>query len=284
MKPAKGKMLGGAPRAGRWMRQPEDRRVGGRHRTSLIALAVIGALILGGIGTFVALMYFHVQNGVLEQRREARERPDWVPIDRLPSYVPGSFALVVDTTSFQLAATHGRMDRPRLSRDLVRQVYGLEDGLTAEAREMAMAPILEVTTSPSGLLELYLNRVYLGRIGDVAVHGLLYAAREYFGKEPDALTVSEAATLAAIVLPPQLERPQRDPGAVGPRRNEVLRMMLRAEMIDEAAYRQALAEPLAFQPGVVHEPMTRPRGWEDEPEVIRLPPELRPEAPAATES
>lgn len=279
MKPAKGKMLGGAPRAGRWTRQPEEKRVGGRYRGSLVALTVIGALILGGIGTFVVMMYLHLENGILEQRREARQRPDWVPLQRLPAYVPGAFALVVDTTSFQLAATHGRMDRPRLSRDLVRQVYRLEGGLTAEAREMAMAPLLEVATSADGLLELYLNRVYLGRMDGEPVYGVGYGSREYFAKEPDALTLSEAATLAAIVLPPRLENPPRVPGAVGPRRNEVLRMMMRAGMIDQGAYQQALAEPLPFQPGVVHAPMARPRDWDREPEVIRLPPELRPLPP-----
>lgn len=279
VKPAKGKMLGGAPRAGRWMRQPEEKRLGGRHRGSIIALAVVGALILGGIVAFMTVMYLHLDDGLLAQRREARQRPDWVPMQRLPAHVPAAFALVVDTTSFQLAATHGRMDRPRLSRDLVRQVYRLEGGLAAEAREMAMAPLLEVATSAEGLLELYLNRVYLGRIDDEPVYGVLHAARDYFGEEPDALTLSEVATLAAIVLPPRLDKPQRNPGSVGPRRNEVLRMMLRAGTIDQTAYQQALAEPLAFQPGLVHAPMTRPRGWEREPEVIRLPPELRPTAP-----
>jgi hypothetical protein len=273
-------MLGGAPRSGRWTRQPEETRVGGRYRGSLIALLVVGALIVGGIGTFGVLMYLHLQHGLLEQRREARQRPDWLPMERLPLHVRGAFALVVDTTSFQIAATHGRWDRPRLSRDLVRQVYMLDGGLRDEAREMAMAPLLEASTSAEGLMELYLNRVYLGLAGEVPVHGVLHAAREYFGKEPEALTPSEAATLAGILLPPRLIRPEDAPGAVGPRRNEVLRMMLRARKIDAEVYRQALIEPLAFQPGIVHEPMARPRGWEREPEVIRLPDALQPSPPA----
>jgi membrane peptidoglycan carboxypeptidase len=279
VKPSKGKMLGGAPRTGRWTRQPEEARVGGRHRGSFIALLVIGAVLLGGIGTFGVLMYLHVHNGILEQRREARERPDWVPLARIPPHVRGAFALVVDTTSFKVAATQGRGDRPRLSRDLVRQVYLLDGGLRDEAREMAMAPLLEASTSANGLLELYLNRVYLGEAGEQPLHGVGQAAEEYFGKEPGALTISEAATLAAIVLPPRVRRPDAAPGAMGPRRNEVLRMMLRAGKITDETFQQALLEPLAFQPGVVHQPMARPRGWERQPEVIRLPDALQPTPP-----
>jgi membrane peptidoglycan carboxypeptidase len=269
-------MLPGAPRAGRWTRHPEEGRLGGRHRGSFIALAVLAVLIVGGIAAFTVAMYMELDNGLLAQRREARERPDWVPLARLPPHVRGAFAQVVDTTAFQIAATHGRADRPRVARDLVRQVYRLDGGLQDEAREMAMAPLLELATTRNGLLELYLNRVYLGRAGTVRINGVHHAAVEYFGKEPAALTVSEAATLAGILLPPRVHQPIDAPGALGPRRNEVLRMMVSAGKIDADAYRQALAEPLAFQPGVLHEPMARPPGWDREPEVIRLPEELRP--------
>ena len=66
------------------------------------------------------------------------------------------------------------------------------------------------------------------------------------------------------------------PGAVGARRNEVLRRLTAAGVIDAAQARAAAAEPLAFQPGADYVPMSRPLGWKSEPQVIRLPPELRP--------
>ncbi|MBD0320923.1 MAG: transglycosylase domain-containing protein, partial [Gemmatimonadetes bacterium] len=108
------------------------------------------------------------------------------------------------------------------------------------------------------------------------VYGVFHASREYFGKDPRKLTLAEAATLAGILLPPALPAPEQSPGPVGARRNEVLRRMLRAGTITPAAFRQAAREPLAFQPGADYAPMARPADWRREPDVIRLPPELRP--------
>jgi hypothetical protein len=272
---AKGKFLGGAPRAGRWTKQPEDKRLGGRNRGSIIALLVLGVLLAGGIGGWLAWSNLRLQRGLLAQEREARQRPDWVALAELPPHVRHAFGVVVDTTSFVRRSIR-RADGPPVSRELVRQVHLLGGGLRDDAQELSMAPILEVRTSQRRLLELYVNRVNLGRTENWAVFGVRNAARDFFGKDPDALTPGEAATLAGILLPPRLSDPEADPGAAGARRNEVLRRMLAAGHLDGAAYAAAAAEPLGFQPGFEHEPMARPPGWQEPPEVIRLPEELRP--------
>jgi membrane peptidoglycan carboxypeptidase len=94
--------------------------------------------------------------------------------------------------------------------------------------------------------------------------------------------VSEAATLAGILLPPQLADPEADPGAVGTRRNEVLRILLNTGKIGQGQYQAARAEPLAFQPGEDYAPMSRPPNWRAEAPVIRLPEALRPRADSAS--
>ncbi len=275
-------MLGGAPpRTGRWTRQPEDKRLGGRHRGSLIALVVLGVLVLGGIGGYLAMMNAQLESGLLRQAREMRRRPDYVPLAQLPRYARDAFALVVDTTSAARRSLRRGMPLPSASRDLVRQVHLLDEGLGGQARELAMAPLLEAHTSSPGLLELYVNRVAMGRTESWAIYGVQQAAQEYFGKDARRLTLSEAATLAGILLPPRLADPEALPGAAGPRRNEVLRMLRDAERIDEAAYRAAVAEPLAFQPGVDYAPMSRPADWQARPQVIRLPEALRPKPDSA---
>jgi membrane peptidoglycan carboxypeptidase len=90
------------------------------------------------------------------------------------------------------------------------------------------------------------------------------------------LTISESATLAGMLLQPRIEDPGDKPGAVGVRRNEVLRGMLQQGSISEAEYRAALAEPLGFQPGLSRQPMSRPLDWATETRVIRLPESHRP--------
>ena len=281
LKPGKGKTLGGAPRSGKWTKHAEDTRVGGRHQGSLIALAVLGVLVLGGIGGYLAWSNAQLQAGLLRQQKEMRRRPDYVRLAELPPYARDAFAAVVDTTSAARRSLKRGMPLPSASRDLVRQVHLLEGGLADQAREMAMTPLLEAHTSSPGLLDLYVNRVAMGRTENWAIYGVQQAAQEYFGKDARRLTLSEAATLAGILLPPRLADPEAAPGPVGTRRNEVLQLMLAAEKIDQAAYRAAVAEPLAFQPGVDYAPMSRPVDWQGQPQPIRLPEALRPRADSA---
>jgi hypothetical protein len=277
LKPGKkGKALGGAPRAGKWTKHAEDTRVGGKHRGSLIALIVLGVLVLGGIGGYMAWANSQLHAGLMRQQKEMRRRPDYVPLAQLPPYARDAFAAVVDTTSAARRSLRRGMPLPSASRDLVHQVHLLDDGLGSQAREMAMAPLLEAQTSSNALLELYVNRVAMGRTEAWAVYGVQQAAQEYFGKDARRLTLSEAATLAGILLPPRVADPEADPGAMGTRRNEVLRILRATGQIDEAAYRAAVVEPLAFQPGVDYAPMSRPLDWQAQPQVIRLPEALRP--------
>ena len=281
LKPGRGKALGGAPRTGKWTRQVEDTRFGGRHRGSLILLLVLGVVVLGGIGGYVFWANAQLHAGLLKQQKEMRRRPDYVPLRELPPYAREAFAAVIDTTSAARRSLRRGMPLPSASRDLVRQVHRLGGGLGDQARELAMAPLLEAQTSSAGLLELYVNRVAMGRTERWAVIGVQQAAQEYFGKDARRLTLGEAATLAGILLPPRLYDPEAAPGAVGTRRNEVLQILLETGKIGAAQFRAAVAEPLAFQPGVDYAPMTRPADWEEEPRVIRLPEELRPKADSA---
>ena len=275
-RPGKGKTLGGAPRTGRWTKQPEEKRLGGKYRDSLIGLAVLGVVLLAALGVFIGWSHLQLNGGLLKQEGQARRRPDWVPLNQLPAHVREAFLTVVDTTSTLRRPPHLRQQRPSLTRDLVRQVHLLDDGVRAQARELAMAQLLEVERSPGRRLELYLNRVYLGRSETWPLYGVHHASLEYFGKDVRRLTLAEAATLAGILLPPRLLDPEAAPGAVGARRNEVLRLMRADKIITDAQLAAALAEPLGFQPGEDYAPMTRPVDGNAQPPVIRLPEALRP--------
>ena len=273
----KPKALGGAPRTGKWTRDtPESRRLGGEHRGSMILLLVLGALIVIGMGVFAVVAQQRLNHGLLGQWRQSQRRPDWVRLERLPRYVPQAFLTVVDTSSFQRLSPYGRQDRPRLTVDLVGQVHRLRGGPADQAWRAFMVPLTEARLTRRAVFEYYVNRIYLGDAGDWRVYGVQHAAQEYFGKDARQLTLGEAATLAGLLLPPRIRSPQANPGGVGARRNEVLRRMLETGEIDQAAYQQAVTQPLAFQPGIDYAPMTRPADWGKEPAVIRLPANLVP--------
>nr|MDQ3388583.1 transglycosylase domain-containing protein [Gemmatimonadota bacterium] len=265
MKRGKGKLLAGAPKKrGRWSRPAEPTGQSRENRSALVFVLAMGFFILGGVGGFGWAMNRQLRGGILDQRQEAMRRPDWVRVRQLPPAFPWMVAAVVDPGLDARHAFQSQAEGQTLSRDIIHQVHLLEDGPGAEARELVMAPLLESHLSRGALIELYLNRVYFGESGEVPVFGVFHASREYFGKPAQQLSLGESATLAGLLLEPRLRHPDRMPGAVGARRNEVLRRLLHARVIEAEDYRTAIAEPLAFQPGVEYLPMTRPPNW-DEP-------------------
>lgn len=275
MKASKRRSKGPASGSSRWVRQTSRDRERKETHTHILVLLAFGLFVVGSVGGYAWAMDRQARGGILRQYQEARQRPDWVRLDALPSYVPRTFLLGADPAVTGRASLAGDTREAALSSDLVRQIHLLEPNLRGTAEEMVLTPVLESRLSRRALLELYLNRIQFGRQGTWDIFGLHAAAREYFDKEPAQMTLSETATLAGLLLPPRIQDPERRPGAVGVRRNEVLRLLFRAGDIDGAAYRAAIAEPLAFQPGIEFAPMTRPLDWAREQEPIRLPANLR---------
>ncbi len=111
-----------------------------------------------------------------------------------------------------------------------------------KAREALMSVLLDLRYDKPRILEAYLNEVYLGQRGSVAVCGVQAASRFYFGRDLDELTLGDAAMLAGMIRSPGRYNPFNDPRATIERRDQVLAAMLRLEMIDEAALEQARAE------------------------------------------
>ncbi|MBI3326580.1 MAG: transglycosylase domain-containing protein, partial [Nitrospinae bacterium] len=73
--------------------------------------------------------------------------------------------------------------------------------------EMAMAVLVEARYSKAAILELYLNEIYLGQRGSISINGVGEAARLYFRKEVQALSVEEAALLVGLIRAPHLYSP-----------------------------------------------------------------------------
>ncbi len=114
-------------------------------------------------------------------------------------------------------------------------------------REVTMALVLERRHSKEEILEAYLNEVYLGQDGALAIHGVGRAAQFYFGKDVSRLSLTEAALLAGIIRGPSLYSPFRHPDAAKERRNLVLRVMHERGVISESAHHQAQRAPLGLR-------------------------------------
>jgi penicillin-binding protein 1B len=108
--------------------------------------------------------------------------------------------------------------------------------------EASLALALEWRYDKRAILEAYLNDVYLGQQGGLPVYGVGAAARSFFGKDVERLTLGEAALLAGIIRAPSTYSPLQHPDRARERRNLVLREMRRLAMIDEPRYAKALRE------------------------------------------
>jgi penicillin-binding protein 1B len=132
-----------------------------------------------------------------------------------------------------------------LTQQLVKNLYlSPERTLRRKANEAVMAVVLDARYSKDEILETYLNEIYLGRRGAIALTGVGEASRYYFGKEVTDLDLAESATLAGMIRAPNAHSPFRSPERTRERRNLVLRLMHEEGKIDEAAMRAAMEQPV----------------------------------------
>ena len=106
-------------------------------------------------------------------------------------------------------------------------------------RDIVLALEIEARFTKDEILETYLNEIYLGN----GAYGVAQAARSYFDKDLDALSVSEAALIAGLTKAPSAFAPTVNPAAAEARRLYVLDQMHGLGKLDEASWRAARAAP-----------------------------------------
>jgi len=108
-----------------------------------------------------------------------------------------------------------------------------------KAREAVMAVLLDARYPKERILEVYLNEVYLGQSGPVAICGVDAAARFYFGLPLEDLSLGEWALLAGLIRSPGAYNPFAHPEQAIERRDLVLEAMVRLGSIEEREARAA---------------------------------------------
>ena len=107
-------------------------------------------------------------------------------------------------------------------------------------KEIFIAIHIEQLLSKEEILELYVNKIFLG----YRSYGFGAAAQTYFGKDLQNLTLSEIATLAGMPKAPSTMNPIYSLQRATSRRNVVLKRMLDEKYITEDEYQQARAEEI----------------------------------------
>jgi penicillin-binding protein 1A len=105
--------------------------------------------------------------------------------------------------------------------------------------EILLSFKIEGSLSKDEILELYLNKIYLGQ----RAYGVEAAARVYYGQGIGELSLARMAMIAALPKAPSRVNPVNNPEAAVERRNYILGRMRQLGYIDTPAYEAAVAEP-----------------------------------------
>ena len=201
-------------------------------------------------------------NGTLISRRGAvTDSP--VDVHQLPDHVSEAFLAIEDRRFYR----HGGID-PRgiaraawhdlragraaeggstITQQLAKLVYLNSDRTaTRKLKEALIAVWLEAWLSKDQILSRYLSDVYFGD----NVYGLRAAARHYFSKRPEALTIGEAAMLAGLMKAPSRLAPSANLAGARERAALVVAAMAEAGFISPSEARRASPANLRLKPAL----------------------------------
>ena len=243
-----------APKAGRILkldpRSPRTWIGGGLAACALALIAVVA--ILWGLPlekslepmTSPTLVLVSADGKAFARRGAYKDEP--VDAAALPRHVPMAFVAIEDRRFFE----HGALDMRGIGRAVVTNMThsGRSQGgstitqqlaknaftsgkrtLRRKAREAVIAVYLEARLSKNEILSRYLSSVYFGD----GVFGLRGAAKHYFNKDPEALSIGEAAMLAGLIKAPTKLAPTSNLKAAKERQAVVLAAMTETGVITE---------------------------------------------------
>ena len=180
-------------------------------------------------------------------------------LEQMPDYLPAAFIAVEDrrfyshhgldvkglirATLTNLRAGHTVAGGSTITQQTAKIVFTQQERTySRKFTELINAAQLENALTKKQILELYLNRLYLGS-GAFGVDG---AARVYFGKSAKNVTLAEAAMLATLTRAPSVFTPRRDLAAAQARASRVL-----DQMVDTGAITEEQADAARAKPAVV---------------------------------
>jgi len=184
------------------------------------------------------------------------ERRDFTPIQEIPPVLKDALLAIEDARFYE----HGGVDYRGVVRALAADLAGgFHQGASTitmqVARTFFLSPVktvkrklaevvlayrIESALSKDQILELYMNQIYLGQ----RTYGFASAARTYFRKRLQDLTLAEAAMLAGIPQNPAKHNPAVSPVRAKARQLLVLKRMLHLGKITQAQHDEAVGEPL----------------------------------------
>jgi penicillin-binding protein 1A len=179
-----------------------------------------------------------------------------VALDALPPYLPAAFIAMEDRRFYahhgldllglsraayqDIRAHHVVAGGSTITQQTAKILYDRhERTLRRKVDELFQASRLEWSLTKDEILEIYLNRIYLGD----GAYGVDTASRTYFGVPATQVSLAQAAMLAALTRAPSVFSPRRDLAAARRRAVRVLNAMIKTGAITLEQARIAAAHP-----------------------------------------
>ena len=192
---------------------------------------------------------------VESQRLHGEENRIWVSIDKMPEHLLNAFIAIEDQHFYEhkgvdwkrtgaaflnwlphVEILSGNQGGSTITQQLIKNITSdNEQNASRKVREIARALALEARLDKKVILEAYLNTISLGN----GICGVQVAANYYFNKDVSELTISEAASLAAITKSPTAYNPISEYEANDKRRILVLDFMYDQGKITQKQYTDA---------------------------------------------
>ncbi len=203
----------------------------------------------------IPMQVYTADGELIAQYGEKRRIP--LTLDQIPPVMVKAFIATEDSRFYEhhgvdpvgifraasvaLFSGHASQGASTITQQLARNFFlSPEKTLIRKLKEVFLAIRIEQMMSKDEILELYLNKIYLG----YRAYGVGAAAQVYFGKSVDQLTLSEIAVIAGLPKAPSTFNPLYSLDRATSRRNVVLARMLSEGYISQSQYDSARSEAI----------------------------------------
>ncbi|MGB1700884.1 MAG: transglycosylase domain-containing protein, partial [Nannocystaceae bacterium] len=188
----------------------------------------------------------------------AREHRAYAPIEEIPETLQHAFIAAEDRRFLEHSGVDLRgiaravlvnyragtiaQGGSTITQQVAKSFLGNEQTLERKLKEAILAVRLESRLRKEEILEIYLNKIFLGS----GAYGVRAAAARYFDKPLDELTTGESALLAGLARAPSRDHPRRNIERAKNRRDVVLQAMAAQGFISANEYERRRAEEITL--------------------------------------
>ena len=239
----------------------------------LVMLSIIGVIVVAGMYFYylpqlpsvnelkntqlqLPLRVYSADDQLIAEFGQHRRRP--VKIEETPDNLKNAFVAIEDARFYQhkgvdyrgiaraavAVLKKGRITQgaSTITMQVARNFYLTnERSITRKLKEALLALKIEEELSKEEILELYLNKIFLGKRS----YGVGSAAEIYYGKKVEELSLAQSAMIAGLPKAPSAYNPIRNPKRAKIRRDYILQRMHDLNYISNEQYQTAVHEGLS---------------------------------------